>query len=85
MELKYQHSNNDFFRELSYIPKYFSYPFGQYGANFSKIVKDLNYQLAFGQHSGVIDTSKNLFELPRWERRHGHQVKKDPALLGERS
>ncbi len=60
------HSNNDFFRELSYIPKYFSYPFGQYGANFSKIVKDLNYQLAFGQHSGVIDTSKNLFELPRY-------------------
>ena len=28
--------------------------------------KELNYELAFGQHSGVIDKSKDLFELPRY-------------------
>ncbi len=28
--------------------------------------EEFNYELAFGQHSGVIDKSKDLFELPRY-------------------
>ena len=61
-----ERSHKDFMRELSFIPKYFSYPFGEYSSSFKKIVKELNYELAFGQHSGVIDTSKDIFELPRF-------------------
>lgn len=59
-------SHKDFLRELSFRPKYFSYPFGEYSSAFKKIVKEFNYELAFGQHSGVIDKSKDLFELPRY-------------------
>ena len=45
---------------------FFSYPFGEYSIEFKKIIKDLGFKYAFGQHSGVIDETKDLFELPRF-------------------
>ncbi len=45
---------------------FFSYPFGEYSSEFKKIIKDLGFSYAFGQHSGVIDETKDLFELPRF-------------------
>ncbi len=45
---------------------FFSYPFGEYSLEFKKIIQDLNFKYAFGQHSGVIDETKDLFELPRF-------------------
>ena len=45
---------------------FFSYPFGEYSLDFKKIIKDLGFSYAFGQHSGVIDETKDLFELPRF-------------------
>ena len=55
-----------FEEELGYSPKLFSYPFGEYSTILKKIVTDLNFEFAFGQHSGVIDSSKDFFELPRF-------------------
>jgi poly-beta-1,6-N-acetyl-D-glucosamine N-deacetylase len=58
-------ANKIFLNELGYIPSLFSYPFGEY----SKFMKDYisqNFELAFGQHSGVIDINKDKFELPRF-------------------
>ena len=58
-------SNNIFKEKLGYIPHIFSYPFGEY----SKYMRDFiskNFEIAFGQHSGVIDLNKNKFELPRF-------------------
>ncbi len=55
-----------FEKELGYSPKLFSYPFGEYSTNLKKIVTDLNFEFAFGQHSGVIDSSKDFLELPRF-------------------
>ena len=55
-----------FEKELGYSPKLFSYPFGEYSSTLKKIVTDLNFEFAFGQHSGVIDASKDLLELPRF-------------------
>jgi peptidoglycan/xylan/chitin deacetylase (PgdA/CDA1 family) len=52
--------------KLGYSPSVFSYPFGEYSNNFKKIIEDFNFKFAFGQHSGVIDSSKNFFELPRF-------------------
>jgi len=60
-----EQANKIFLNELGYIPNLFSYPFGEY----SKFMKDyisLNFELAFGQHSGVIDINKDKFELPRF-------------------
>ena len=58
-------ANKIFLKELDYIPKLFSYPFGEY----SKFMRDYiskNFEFAFGQHSGVIDVNKDKFELPRF-------------------
>ena len=55
-----------FKRELGYNSKFFSYPFGEYSLEFKKIIKDLGFQYAFGQHSGVADETKDFFELPRF-------------------
>ena len=55
-----------FKNKLGYSPKIFSYPFGEYSSNLKKIVSDLNFEFAFGQHSGVIDPTKDFLELPRF-------------------
>jgi peptidoglycan/xylan/chitin deacetylase (PgdA/CDA1 family) len=54
-----------FKKKLGYNPIYFSYPFGEYN-NYIKKYISKNFTFAFGQHSGVIDFNKNLFELPRF-------------------
>jgi peptidoglycan/xylan/chitin deacetylase (PgdA/CDA1 family) len=59
-------SINIFKNQLKYSPKVFSYPFGEYSKNLKKIVNDLNFKYAFGQHSGMIDKTKDLLELPRF-------------------
>jgi poly-beta-1,6-N-acetyl-D-glucosamine N-deacetylase len=59
-------SINIFKKELDYSPKVFSYPFGEYSSNLKKIVHDLEFEFAFGQHSGVIDHTKDFLELPRF-------------------
>ena len=55
-----------FNEKLGKNSKFFSYPFGEYSLNFIDIVKTLNFKYAFGQHSGVMDETKNLYELPRF-------------------
>mgnify|MGYP006085625417 FL=1 len=55
-----------FKKKIGYSPKIFSYPFGEYSNNFKKIVSSLDFEFAFGQHSGVIDSTKNFLELPRF-------------------
>jgi len=45
---------------------FFSYPFGEYSNNFKKIIKQFGFKFAFGQHSGVIDETKDFYELPRY-------------------
>ena len=38
----------------------------QYKNSYKEIVKNLGFKYGFGQHSGVIDKTKNEFELPRF-------------------
>ena len=45
---------------------FFSYPFGEYSNKLKEIVINLDFDYAFGQHSGVMDETKNFFELPRF-------------------
>ena len=54
-----------FKNKLGYNPIFFSYPFGEYSLEQKNFIKK-NFKYAFGQHSGVIDTTKNKFELPRF-------------------
>ena len=55
-----------FKNELGHSPKIFSYPFGEYSSQLKNIVKNLEFKFAFGQHSGVIDPTKDPLELPRF-------------------
>jgi len=55
-----------FKREIGYNSEFFSYPFGEYSLEFKSIIKNLGFNFAFGQHSGVVDETKDFFELPRF-------------------
>ena len=59
-------SINIFKEELGKNSIFFSYPFGEYSSELKNIVIDLGFKYAFGQHSGVTDYTKNLFEMPRF-------------------
>ena len=61
-----QKSISIFKEKLGKNSEFFSYPFGEYSIEFKKIIKDLGFKYAFGQHSGVIDETKDFWELPRF-------------------
>ena len=52
--------------QLGKNSEFFSYPFGEYSLEFKKLIKSLGFKYAFGQHSGVIDETKDFYELPRF-------------------
>ena len=55
-----------FKEELGKNSNFFSYPFGEYSLEFKELIKSLNFKYAFGQHSGVMDETKDFYELPRF-------------------
>jgi peptidoglycan/xylan/chitin deacetylase (PgdA/CDA1 family) len=61
-----QKSIDIFTKKLGKNSDFFSYPFGEYSLNFKNIIKSYGFKYAFGQHSGVIDDTKNFYELPRF-------------------
>ena len=54
-----------FKEKLGYNPIYFSYPFGEYSLSQKNYINQ-KFDFAFGQHSGVIDTNKDKYELARF-------------------
>ena len=54
-----------FEKKLGYVPSIFSYPFGEYSLYIKNYISK-NFNVAFGQHSGIIDINKDKFELPRF-------------------
>ncbi len=60
-----EQANKIFKKKIGYIPKLFSYPFGEYSEFMRKYISE-NFNYAFGQHSGVIDLNKEKFQLPRF-------------------
>ena len=59
-------SINIFKENLGKNSIFFSYPFGEYSSSLKNIVIKLGFKYAFGQHSGVVDFTKNFFEMPRF-------------------
>ena len=58
-------ANLIFKEKIGYLPKLFSYPFGEYSEFMRNYISN-NFTYAFGQHSGVIDLNKEKFQLPRF-------------------
>ena len=50
--------------KLNYETKFFAYPFGEYKKSYIEIVKKLGFDYGFGQHSGVMDKTKNKLSYP---------------------
>ena len=59
-------SNKIFLKEIGEIPSLFAYPYGEADERLINILKDYKYKVAFGQHSGVINETSNLYYLPRF-------------------
>ncbi len=59
-------SNATFLEELGITPRYFAYPYGEYSTNTRDIIKDMGFEAAFGQASGIAHTSIDAFEWPRF-------------------
>ena len=59
-------SNKIFLKELGEIPNLFAYPYGEADIRIINLLKDYKYKVAFGQHSGVINETSNLYYLPRF-------------------
>jgi peptidoglycan/xylan/chitin deacetylase (PgdA/CDA1 family) len=66
IEADIKKSINIFKAKLGKNSIFFSYPFGEYSISFKNIIVSLGFKYAFGQHSGVIDETKNFYELPRF-------------------
>ena len=71
-----------FKEKLNHETNFHAYPFGEYKNSYKKIVQNLGFQYAFGQHSGVMDKTKDKFELPRFpiNEKYG-EIKRFESLL----
>ena len=47
-------------------PKIFSYPYGESSKSIEEVIKILNYEIAFSQHSAPIHLDQNKYRLPRY-------------------
>ena len=59
-------SNKIFLKELGLIPSLFAYPYGETDEKTFELLKEYKFKVAFGQHSGVINETSNMYYLPRF-------------------
>ena len=59
-------SNKIFLKEIGKIPNLYAYPYGEADERLFKLLKDYKYKVAFGQHSGAINETSNLYYFSRF-------------------
>ena len=59
-------SNKIFLKELGEIPSLFAYPYGETSNEIIDLIKNYKFKVAFGQHSGIINETSNMYYLPRF-------------------
>ena len=59
-------SNKMFLKELGEIPTLFAFPYGETTDEIIDLVKEYKFKVAFGQHSGIINETSNMYYLPRF-------------------
>ena len=57
-------SNKIFLKELGEIPTLFAFPYGETTDEIIELVKEYKFKVAFGQHSGIINETSNMYYLP---------------------
>ena len=53
-------------KKIGKQPKIFSYPYGESSKSIEEVIKILNYEIAFSQHSAPIHLDQNKYRLPRY-------------------
>jgi len=53
-------------KKIGKQPKIFSYPYGESSKTVEEVIKMLNYDIAFFQHSAPIHLDQNKYRLPRY-------------------
>lgn len=59
-------SNDRFVAELGARPALFAYPYGEASLAVAGVVAEKGFSAAFGQHSGVAGSARELYYLPRF-------------------
>ncbi|MDP6094356.1 MAG: polysaccharide deacetylase family protein, partial [SAR324 cluster bacterium] len=59
-------SNKIFLKEIGKTPDLYAYPYGEADEKIFDLLKKYKYKAAFGQHSGAINETSNLYYLPRF-------------------
>ena len=59
-------SNKRYQAELGFVPQVFAYPYGEASLTVRSAVMEAGYSAAFGQHSGVLHNTDDMFYLPRF-------------------
>ena len=59
-------SNKIFLKELGEIPTLFAFPYGETTDEIIELIKEFKFKVAFGQHSGIINETSNMYYLPRF-------------------
>lgn len=61
-----ERSQQAFRDHLGSAPRLFAYPYGEYSKDLITLVRDLGFQAAAAQHSGVASAYSDLYALPRF-------------------
>ena len=61
-----EHNQIEIEKNIGKQPKIFSYPYGESSESVEEVVKKLNYEIAFSQHSAPIHFNQNKYRLPRY-------------------
>ena len=61
-----EHNQIEIEKKIGKQPKIFSYPYGESSRTVEKVMKMLNYDIAFSQHSAPIHLGQNKYRLPRY-------------------
>ena len=44
----------------------FAFPYGETNTDIINLIKEYKFKVAFGQHSGIINETSNMYYLPRF-------------------
>ncbi len=66
LQKEIEQSNKIFLKEIEEIPNLYAYPYGEADEKIFNLLKKYKYKVAFGQHSGAINETSNLYYLSRF-------------------
>ncbi len=66
IKMEIELSNKIFLKEIGELPNLFAFPYGEANSEIIDLIKSYKFKVAFGQHSGIINETSNMYYLPRF-------------------